>query len=144
MLAQCPGGIGKFIGSHGIELEHVVVAWNGDACADIPGQSGGFLTREVSCDTALRAITVNGKKGDVNLKGPEASHHILKEFCVAGVIESPCVGLNDIAEKAVSASVVFFENVMSGWDRSDLEATHGHGAADIEAAGLFGNEAKAI
>jgi len=144
MLVQGSGGVSELIWGDGIEFEHVVMAWDGDARADVLCQSGGFLTREVSCDTTLRAIPVDGKQGDVDLKGPEAGLHVLKEFCVASMIKSPCVSLNDVAQKAVAAPIVLFEEIMGRGDGGDLEATHGHGFADIESAGLFGDEAEAI
>ena len=144
MLLKCAGGVGKFVGRDRVEFEHVVVAGNGNARTDILCQGGSFAAREVPRDAALRAITVDRKEGNIDLEGPEVSFHILEEFCVAGMIEGPCVGLEDIAEEAMAAPVILFDEIVCGRDGGNLEASHAHGVADIESAGLFGDEAKAI
>jgi len=143
-LLQVFSGGDKLIGGDGVEFEHVVVAGNDETRADFPGEICGFVTGQISGNPTFGEIAINREERNIDVKGCEASFHFLEEFCVAGVVDGPRTGLDDVSKKFMATPLIFFDQVVRGGDGSNLEAGDRNGLPGIETARLFSHDTEAV
>src|SRR5207245_1955002 len=129
-----PGRLGhESVGRSGVELEHLVVARDGEAGPDVPGQPGRLGTGEVAGHPALRRAAVDGEQVHVEGERPQLLHLTLVPDAVPGVVDREATEARDVSEVPAAAALVALDLLVGGGDGRDAEAGHLDLSAVVEA-----------
>src|SRR5437867_1447150 len=113
-LAQARRGLDEGVRRHRVELEHLEVARDDESGADFPGQRCGLGPIEIARHSTLRTVAIDRQQRHVDGPALQPFFHSFVAYRVAGVINRPRPGLDDIAQELVPAGLVSFERVMRG------------------------------
>jgi hypothetical protein len=106
----------QFVRVGGVEGEHLVVAGDDPARADVVCELRGFAAVEIAGDAAFGAVAVDGEEGHVDRESAQLFHQARIQPRIPAVIERPRAAANDVAEEFVVPGGVAFEFVVRGGD----------------------------
>src|SRR5829696_447615 len=86
----------KLLGGHGVELKHLVVAWNHNPHARVAGKPRRFASAQISGNTPLRKVPVNWQESDVDAPSLKVRVDFVVKLRVARVVNHPRPGLHDV------------------------------------------------
>ena len=127
----------EFVGRSGVEFEHLVVAGDDNFGADLFPECGGFFAVKVAGNAALGKIAVDRQECDVYLPALDHGHDVGVPFGVAGMVNAPWAGLDDVTEELVTAPGISLKVVVCSGHGVKAKAFGGEGIANVHCPRCF-------